>query len=513
MRKQLESNRPRFARLLGIALAVIMMMGLLPIPTVHAASVQRTLATLGSAVKNDWITIDNRDWVVVKTQDYQGERYVYLLMCGYIYDDLTFGPGTDYNASASADGSVRNRMKKILDDGYLKTIRAIAIKPGLGTHSSTSAKTSIFYSGSTVTAAGSTTQDILFAPSIADMHEWIGSPGGSVGGSNWWVIPSGHPLYYSYSSPGHKSIPMRFYCRTSRTSAEVYGVLRTANSIDGGIHYLSGYATDVPCVWVNSGAVNREVKVYYVDTNGNPIPPGGTTSKTYNVIINDPFTSATLTSSEVPKIPGYTYKGWQKSAWNAPTSGLPNGTLLSAAEVIAGTSIYLVYEKEIVADVTITKTVDGPFADLTKPYDFTVTFKDSSGALLPADTQFDLVGGGKLTLDAAGSAPLSLGHGQAITIQNVPSTHQIQIAEAVPDSYAASFIDSGGSPGLDSTGFRTIGAAARTFEFTNTHTGPPPMGIGDDLRFVAVLLTLSALALLAGAAAFVLKRKRVWNRD
>ena len=170
-------------RLLRLVLALVILAGTMlfamesNFSSTLAANI--SLANLGSANKNDIVHIDNKDWVVVKTQDYQGQRYVYLIMTGYIYDNLKFNASTvntDYNAS-----DLRARMETVLKS-YFPTIQAIAIKPNLGSHSSTSAKTSIFYDGWNVAMAGSATQDILFAPSIADMHEWIGAPGGSVGG-------------------------------------------------------------------------------------------------------------------------------------------------------------------------------------------------------------------------------------------------------------------------------------------------------------------------------------------
>jgi len=510
----------------GIDAGMRLPMGI--VPTANIA-----LANLGSANKNDTVTIDSRTWVVVKKQTVgsgpSAITCVYLIMRGYIYDNMEFGPSTNYDAPGGATATLRNRMKKILDDKELKTIQAIAVKPNLGSpHSSDTVLTSPIAAGdTTVVMAGTATQDILFAPSYGDIREWIN---GNTTSSNT-TIPSGHPLH----NDSRPSFPGRFWCRTS-SGAYVTGVLirhpangSAVNSLDKGIQIQAMYTSDVPAVWVNAGAVIRKVTVYYVDTNGDPIP-GAPVSKTYDVTINDTFTAATLTSSEVPPISGYKYKEWRKGSMSAtPTGGLPTGTILSADEVIAGTSIYLIYEQDVKTDVTITKTVAGDYADRTKTYEFTLTFRNSGNVLLPTNTQFTYTGGvitgsgatapsgGTLTL-TNGVGKIYLKHGQAITIKNVLSTDQIQIAETPQGGYIPSYKDSadpsGTSISSNDTGPKTVDTVARTFGFTNTRNPAvaPPTGIGEDFRGFAALLSVSVLLLLSGAAIAILKRKRIWTR-
>ena len=279
-----------------------------------------TLGNLKNANIHDTVSIDSYTWVVVRKQTIgSGQNAipcVYLIMRGYIYDNQPFGTTTDYPTSA-----LRDRMTEIYTT-YLPTIRAIAVRPVYTDHTNVATPTT-----TQGVAAGNQTQDILFAPSYGDMHQWITNYGST-------MIPSNHPLHNS------GGFPRRFYCRTRENSAMVTGVNVSANSLDRGIQIVAMYASDVPAVWVNANAVNREVNVYYVDTKGNPILAGGTSSKTYNVTVGNTFT-LTSSPSDVPTIPGYQYKEWKKGASGTPQGGNPN---LTSAEVIKGTDIYLVYE-------------------------------------------------------------------------------------------------------------------------------------------------------------------------
>ncbi|MCL2670926.1 MAG: hypothetical protein FWF10_02690 [Clostridiales bacterium] len=287
-----------------------------------------TFANLKNAKVNDTVSIDGFTWVVVKTQTVgtapNAITCVYLIMRGYVYSNLEFGTAsttTNYDTSL-----IRGRMKKVLDDKVLPTIQSIAVKPNLGNH--TVATSPIAAGGSVVVMAGTQTQDILFAPSHKDMLDWVG-------GST--TIPSGHPLHSS------GSFPRRFYGRTAASGGNVWGVNVSANSLDGGIHYLAMYAADIPAVWVNANAIDRNVNVYYMDTLGNPIGPTPNPA-TYTVTIGSAFS---LTSQQIPGITEYSYVHWKKGVSGAQQS-IANLPSLTKEEVTAGTDIYLVYEHDTV---------------------------------------------------------------------------------------------------------------------------------------------------------------------
>ena len=472
----------------GIGGGMRLPMGVQPLATV-------TLANLKNANVNDTVTIDGYTWFVVKKQTVgsgaTAVNCIYLIMQGSIYSSLPFSnTSTDYTTSL-----LRNRMNSIFGQGYLPTIKAIAMKANLGDHSSNTA-----ISVPTGVMAGSDTTDVLFAPSYREMFNWTGGD----------PIPPGHPLYIT------GGFPRRFLCRTARTTAEVYGVLVSANSLDGGINY-NGYSTiwDVPAVWVNGDAVERKVNVYYIDTDGNPI--GTPPSATYTVIINNTFT---LTTANVPTIPGYTYKEWRKGLAGAAQSGAFPSPTLSAAEVINGTDLYLVFEKVPDVDVTITKTISGKFADMTRTFAFTVYLQDASGGALGAGTEIPFVGGtlpgsgatapadGKLTLQTGGTAGFNLGNGQTITLKGLPSGAKIRIVETTDGKYTTSFADSAGASGVSDTDYRTVGSVNRTFDFTNARIDIVPTGIDEGVMGTPALLAGAALLLLTLAGAGFLRRGR-----
>jgi len=298
----------------------------------------------------------------------------------------------------------------------------------------------------------------------------------------------------------------------SGSSTNVCEIQIGANQIGYGMVINASNATITPAVWVRTGVITHDVTVRYVDANGAISPPS-----THSV-----EHGSTFTLSSAPSFPSYNYLHWKEGA-----SGSPNTGAIQLTDVTQNKEIYLVYEKEIRADVTITKTVAGDYADRTKTYEFTLTFRDSGNTLLPTNTQFTYTGGviadsgatapsgGTLTL-TNGVGTIHLQHGQTVTIKNVLSTDQIQIAETPQGGYAPSYKDSadlsGTSISSDDTGPKTVGTMARSFDFTNTRVVPPPMGIWEDSRAFAALLSISVLLLLSGAAVTILKRKRVWAR-
>ena len=304
----------------GINAGMRLPMGAVPL-------ISRTISDLPNANKNDSVTIDGYTWVVVKTDTTTtaGEKYVYLLMVGKFYGNTAFGTTTNYDSS-----NVRTHMKAILDGKYLPTIQGIAVKPTLGAHDNKRTLTQ-----PTANMAGSTTQDILFAPSNGDMWEWINGDTTSTNTN----IPSNHALH-------NFSFPQRFFCRTSQDTANVTGVNLLTGSLDWGILANSGTTTfeEVPGVWVKASAVKRTVKVNHVDTNGNLISSISPNPVVYNVTAGSTFT---LTTGHItnPIPSGYVYKGWKKGSGGTSTDGsaYPSPTL-SISEVFAGTELFLIYK-------------------------------------------------------------------------------------------------------------------------------------------------------------------------
>jgi len=240
----------------------------------------------------------------------------------------------------------------------------------------------------------------------------------------------------------------------------------------------------------------------YVDTDGNIISADTATQI--------PF-GQSYSKTPLPLITGYNARGYR---WDTPpgandpsyTSGDPVNL-----SVTNGRTIYLVYElKPTEADVTVSKTVTGKYANMTKAFTFTATFKDENGTLL--NTGSFLTGdGGTLTVDANGEAVFTLKHGQTFTIKDIPVDYQIEIIEAPDDNYTPSFMDSTGTnyPDENETGFRIVDEGW-TFDFTNARKQVPATNINDGNRFMEALLLSSVLLIISGVVIFKITKKRRW---
>jgi hypothetical protein len=296
----------------------------------------------------------------------------------------------------------------------------------------------------------------------------------------------------------------------------LYGILPSATTIDAGLHYLSAIIGDVPAVWVNANAVERTVNVYYVNTDGSPI--GTPNFKAYPVTVGNSFT---LNTSDIPNILGHEYKEWKKGLSGKPQTGnFPSPTLLSA-EVIAGTDIYLIFEAKP-ADVTVSKTVTGLYANKLIPFTFMVQFLDNNNNFLNAGETFAYEGGAlpntgvappandTLTLSSNGTATFTLKHGQTITIIDIPSDYQIKFVETPDSLYDISYKDSGDplDPGDKEMDYKIVGAGSRRFDFVNERKYVPPMGIDEGDLFAVKMLLLSLLLISSGTVILMIVRKK-----
>ena len=180
-------------------------------------------------------------------------------------------------------------------------------------------------------------------------------------------------------------------------------------------------------------------------------------------------------------------------------------------------------------DVTITKTVRGAFADMTRSFEFTIYFMDGSTNQLAAGTTLFYEGGSvhgsgvnpppndSLTLEAGGKATFNLKHGQSITIKDLQSDYWVQIVETSDGSYNASFTyndDQLGEVSKQSvfTDPIYVDVSGRTIDFVNTRALIPPTGI--DLESTGLrLLLLATLIILLSLATVWLMRRRLWMNE
>ena len=186
-------------------------------------------------------------------------------------------------------------------------------------------------------------------------------------------------------------------------------------------------------------------------------------------------------------------------------------TTTSSVVITGSRDVYYVYSNFV--DLTISKTITGDYADMTKAFDFTVYFQDSSGVPLASGTQFTCTGtaapsGGTLTLDSEGKATFTLSHGQTITIAGVSTSGKVRIVETTDANYTTSFVDSV-APSMivtaADTGIRNMTSADRTFAFTNDRIAVTPAGISTGGN---ALTLLAVLAIMAGLAVMVAYRRR-----
>jgi len=172
-------------------------------------------------------------------------------------------------------------------------------------------------------------------------------------------------------------------------------------------------------------------------------------------------------------------------------------------------------------NLTISKTVTGTYANMTKVSTFTVTLLESDG-MTPLTGTFNYTGGiiagsgaaapanGTFTLNSSGAATFTLQHGQTITIAGIATSGKVRIVETTDSNYATSFKDSEDASSTSSadTGVRSMTAADRTFDFTNTRSVVP----GGITTGSNGMVLLALLALAAGLTITVVYRRRARAR-
>jgi hypothetical protein len=154
-------------------------------------------------------------------------------------------------------------------------------------------------------------------------------------------------------------------------------------------------------------------------------------------------------------------------------------------------------------DLTITKTVTGNKGDTTKAFPFSITLTDQNGiALGNLDITVQMPDQTKTvcTTDANGVLTVSLKHGQAVTLQDLPQGTRYTITETEPGRYTTTFLVTGGSS--DPAGKHTQSGVLDSEEdvlvqVTNDlNIVPVPTGIHMNIRPFVLTLALALAALL-----------------
>ena len=185
------------------------------------------------------------------------------------------------------------------------------------------------------------------------------------------------------------------------------------------------------------------------------------------------------------------------------------------------------FDETPIADVTVSKTVTGLFADKTKDFTFTVYFMDAGGNPLTNLPPIDYTGGtltgsgavslgnGSLSPNAiTGQAVFTLKHGQMVTLNEISANMKIRIEETEDSNYRTSYKDSISANSVDSndTGPKSLSAGERTFAFTNERIEAVPTGIDSGSDTTAALLLTAVLTIMSGWVLIEIKRrKKAWQ--
>ena len=256
----------------------------------------------------------------------------------------------------------------------------------------------------------------------------------------------------------------------------------------------------------------------FVNLSGSAVDSTGLPDNT--VIVTGSYTASGIPTSHTVSGDIYTYIGYKLDSYTAGdtlTSGTP-----SSVTVTGNRDVYYIYSN--IVNLTISNTITGTHANMTKAFTFTVYFEDSAGTPLSSGTQFTYTGGviagsgatapfgGTLTLGSGGEATVTLTTGQTITIAGVATSAKVRVVQTTDTNYTTSFkdsLDASSTSGAD-TGMRNMTAADRTFDYTNTRSVVPG-GIFTGSGGI-VLLSLMALALAAGLAITAAYRRRAGAR-
>jgi hypothetical protein len=264
-------------------------------------------------------------------------------------------------------------------------------------------------------------------------------------------------------------------------------------------HTLAGYFRSMSVTY-NSGSsyiLKVPVKEIYVDIYGDPIPDK---KNTVTLVSNGSDYINTVPDFSRDWVPmGYK---WDTKPDNSGLDFTPGDPPVMVPKLYASPhppeTIYFVYKpRPTHVDVTVSKTVVGIYADMTRSFDFTITFADEKGTYYDPGTivEYD---GGVLILKEEGKADFSLKNGLAITFKNIPVDDMIQIEEDQADGYTTMYWDSVKSAEINSfkTVFEAAGISDRLFAFTNTEMDIVPTGIdmgvpaAESLLLILILIAL-----------------------
>ena len=287
----------------------------------------------------------------------------------------------------------------------------------------------------------------------------------------------------------------------AQTGSEVSETVRVIVVRDGSVlspdRKYAVYAKDVSMILTQAQAITGQSDLDSAYTHAIAILADGTTA------------TPTIDNAAIPAITGVT----------APDVPADIVVHYSYAPDILSTPVEKSVHVRVVTDqanLTVSNTVMGDYADRTKEFTFTVTLWDSNNVLFSAGTVLSVTGDisvTTLTVDANGQVTFPLKHGQTVVIQDAPRDGRVQIVESARDNYGVTTFIADGS-GVVETGWdtnvRLMNSEDRAFAFSNARNTVVPTGIflDDSLGMILLVIALPlSLGLVAGMV-YRTRRKR-----
>jgi len=248
----------------------------------------------------------------------------------------------------------------------------------------------------------------------------------------------------------------------------------------------------------------------FLDKNGDPVALNIPARYTIKELATSDITNYTLAATTSQGVTGVL-----NSNETTIAAGSSDPRLSVQFDTSSAYSVYKAYftndYKLGTTTLTISKTVVGDLADLTREFTFTALLKDSTGT--PVTGDFAYTGGviagtgatppddGTLHFDSGGAATFNLSHGQSITLQDVSLGSTVEIVEAPDPSahYRVSYLNSAATTTTpvvgNDTGSVTL-SPDQEFDFTNRRAPVVLSGLGAG-KIEALLPELSTVVMLA----------------
>ena len=190
---------------------------------------------------------------------------------------------------------------------------------------------------------------------------------------------------------------------------------------------------------------------------------------------------------------------------------------VDTGEKVNGVEFYETYSKN--DSLIVTKTVSGAMADLTKEFEYTLTF--TVPATAPSSNTITYTPAGKVTVDAAGNYTIKLKNGESVSFDSVPVGTTYTITEKQDRDFTGALDITYGDGTSDTTVTGAKGAnitatdklvketttGTNEAKFTNTFEDITITGVvTNNLPFIMMILVAGASIL--GFALISIKRRR-----